>query len=74
MQSYGNYFGKMWQKLQIRPKDMQKLFEEISLHYRNMDVFHQFCGIVGSIFSNTGVIMGHKFEPNGTSPSKTWLS
>ena len=25
-------------------------FEEISLNCRNVDIFHQFCGIMGSIF------------------------
>ena len=45
-------------------------FEEISLHCRNIDIFHQFCGIMGSILSVMGGIMGRKFEPNGTPPSK----
>ena len=38
-------------------------FEDISLHCRNMDIFRQFCGIMGSVFSDMGRIMGHKFEP-----------
>ena len=37
-------------------------FEEISLHYRNMDIFHQLCEIMGSIFSDMGEFMGLKFE------------
>ena len=37
--------------------------EEVSLHCRNMDIFHQFCGILGSNFSDMGGTMGHKFEP-----------
>ena len=49
-------------------------FEEISVHYRNVDVFHQFCGIMSSIFPDMGGIMGHKLNQNGTSPSNTWLS
>ena len=28
MQNYGHYFGKMWQKLPRRAKDMQKLFDD----------------------------------------------
>ena len=69
MQNYGDYFGKMWQKLPRRAKDMRIFltislrFEEFSLHWRNMDSCHQFCGIVGSIFSDMGTISGHKFEP-----------
>ena len=39
------------------------VFEEISLHYRNMEIFHQFYGILGSNFSDMDGIMGHKFEP-----------
>ena len=49
-------------------------FEEISLHRRNMNIFHQFCGIIGSVFSGMGGIMGHKFEPKWHVPVKIWLS
>ena len=38
-------------------------FEEMSLHYRNTDIFYQFCGIMGSIYSLMDGIMGLKFEP-----------
>ena len=38
-------------------------FEEVSLHCRNMDIFHQISGILGSNFSYMGGIMGYKFEP-----------
>ena len=38
-------------------------FEEISLHCRNMDIFHQICRIMCSIFSDMGGTMGHKLEP-----------
>ena len=39
-------------------------FEEISLHCRDMDIYNQYCRIMGSIFPDMGGIMGHKFEPN----------
>ena len=29
-------------------------FEEISLHCRNMDIVHQFCGVMGSTFFRYG--------------------
>ena len=74
MQNYGHYFEKMVPKLPRRTMGMQKLlmislrFEEISLHCRNMAIIHQFCGIMGSNFSDIGGIMGHKFEPKWSVP------
>ena len=42
--------------------------EKISLHCKNIDIFHQFCGIMGSIFSVMGGIMGRNFEPKWHDP------
>ena len=64
-----NFLGKMWQKCQEKQRICKSClmislrFEEVYLHCRNMDIFHQFCGIMGSNFSDMGGIMGHKFEP-----------
>ena len=49
-------------------------FEETSLHCRNISIHHQISGIVSSTFSNKGKIMGHRFNQNNTSLSKTWPS
>ena len=38
-------------------------FEEVSLHRRNMDIFHQICRIMGSNFSDMGGNMDHNLEP-----------
>ena len=57
---------KNWQEEQricIRCLTISLRFEEISLHCRNMDIFRQFCGSMGSVFSDIGRIMGHKVEP-----------
>ena len=80
MESYWHKFGKMWQKMPRRAKGIQKLFddfaavEEISLHCKNTGIFHQFCGIMGSIFSDVGKVWVTNLNKTGTSPSKTWLS
>ena len=44
-ENYGHYFGKMWQKLPRKAKDMEcRLmislhFDEVSLHCSNMEIF-----------------------------------
>ena len=54
---------------------MQKLFddftafEEISLHCRNVDIFHKFCGIMGSIFEIWAEVWVANLNQHGTSPS-----
>ena len=55
--------GKTAKKNKGYAKVVTLRFEEVSLHCRNMDIFHQFCRIMGSNFSDMGGIMGHKFEP-----------
>ena len=45
-------------------------FEEISLHGRNADIFHQFCEIMGSIFQIWAELWVTNWSQNGTSPSR----
>ena len=64
----GTILGKCSRNCQEEQKICKSLmislrFEEISMHCRNVDIFHQFCGIMSSIFSDMGGIMGHRFEP-----------
>ena len=45
---------------------------EVCLRRRNMDIFHQFCGIMGSIFQLWAELWVTNLSQNGTSPSKAW--
>ena len=74
MQSYWHNFGKMWQKMPRRAKGIQKLFDDFAAFEENTGIFHQFCGIMGSIFSDMGKVWVTNLNKTGTSPSKTWLS
>ena len=56
----GTVLGKFGQELPRIAKDAQ-------------NIFHQFCGIIGSIFSDMGGITGGTNQ-NGTSSSKIWPS
>ena len=48
--------------------------EEISLHCRNMNIFHQFCGIMVALIQIWEELGVTNLTQNGTSPSKTLLS
>ena len=54
----GTSLGKFGKNCQEEPRICSSClmislrFEEISLYCRNVDIFHQFFGIMGSIFSD----------------------
>ena len=56
---------------------MQKYFDDFTAFWRNffafqhVDIFHRFCGIMGSIFQIWMELWVINLNLNGTSPSRT---